>query len=187
MDDKFLPLDLPLRPETWAHRMPQAFLGLAPSFSAMPLPRTPSGDIWNQGSLAALLGPTPSGGILGRLTQLIRPPSGQTAWNPPTFRTAFLQPVLATTAQLNSGTYQSSAPSGSPEPLSANAGFASAPVESLDRPSTDQSIQRNRWPVRSTASAPGAALWTRRLVLSGTRAARSARGLSDAAARSPVR
>src|SRR5215468_9322051 len=96
MDDKFLPLDLPLRPETWAHRMPQAFLGLAPSFSAMPLPRTPSGDIWNQGSLAALLGPTPSGGILGRLTQLIRPPSGQTAWNPPTFRTAFLQPVLAT-------------------------------------------------------------------------------------------
>jgi hypothetical protein len=33
MDDKFPPLDLPLRPETWAYRMPQAFLGLVPAFS----------------------------------------------------------------------------------------------------------------------------------------------------------
>src|SRR5262249_48037981 len=27
MDDKFPPLNLPLRPEAWAYRMPQAFLG----------------------------------------------------------------------------------------------------------------------------------------------------------------
>jgi hypothetical protein len=138
MDDNFPPLDLPLRPDTWAYRMPQAFLGLAPTFSAMPLPPARSGDIWNQGSLAALLGPTPSSGILGRLTQLIRPPSGQTAWNSPTFLTPFLQPVSATTAQLNSSSYQSSVPADSPKSLGANAGFASAPVESFDRPSTDQ-------------------------------------------------
>src|SRR5215831_10303599 len=138
MDDKFPPLNLPLRPETWAYRMPQAFLGLAPTFSTMPTPSAPSSDIWNHGSLAALLGLPSSGGILGQWAQLIGPPTSQTVWNSPTVRTPFLQPVSATTAQLNSGTYQSSAPSGSPEPLSANAGFASAPVESLDRPSTDQ-------------------------------------------------
>src|SRR5215831_8327885 len=78
-DDNFPPLDLPLRPDTWAYRMPQAFLGLAPTFSAMPLPLARSGDIWNRGSLAALLGPSPTGGILGQLTQLVGPPTSQTA------------------------------------------------------------------------------------------------------------
>ena len=125
MDDKFPPLDLPLRPETWAYRMPQAFLGVVPTFSMMPTPPAPSNDIWKHGNLATVFGPPPSGGILGQLTQLVEPPVSQTVWNSPTFRTAFLQPVSATTAQLNSGSYQSSAPSGSPEPLSANAGFAS--------------------------------------------------------------
>jgi hypothetical protein len=139
MDDKFPPLDLPLGPETWAYRMPQVFLGLTPTFSAMPLPPTPSGDIRNQGSLAALLGPSSSTGILGQLTQLIGPPSNQTAWNPPTFRIPFVPPVSATAAQLNSSPYQSRLPSGSPKPFGANAGFASAPVESLYEPSTDQS------------------------------------------------
>jgi len=138
MDDKFPPLDWSLRPETWAYRMPQAFLGLAPTFWTMPTPPSPSSDVGNHRSLIAPFGPPPSRGILGQLTQLIDPPTSQTAWNSPTFLTPFLQPVSATTAQLNSGSYQSSAPSGSPEPLSANAGFASAPVESLDRPSTDQ-------------------------------------------------
>ena len=81
MDDKFPPLDLPLRPETWAYRMPQTFLGLPPTFSAMPPPPARSGDIWNEDSLAALLGPSSSGGILGQLTQLIGPPTSQTASN----------------------------------------------------------------------------------------------------------
>ena len=138
MDDKFPPLDLPLRPETWAYRMPQAFLGVVPTFSTMPTPPAPSDDIWKHGNLATVFGPPPSGGILGQLTHLIEPAASQTVWNSPTFRAAFLQPVSATTAQLNSGSYQSSGPSGSPEPLSANARFASAPVASLDRPSTDQ-------------------------------------------------
>jgi len=138
MDDKFPPLDLPLRPEIWAYRMPQAFLGLTPTFSAMLLPPTPSGGIRNQGSLAALLGSSSSAGILRQLTQLIGPPSNQAAWNPPTFRIPFVPPVSATAAQLNSSPYQSRLP-GSPKPLGANAGFASAPVESLYQPSTDQS------------------------------------------------
>src|SRR5215831_1174721 len=138
MDDKFPPLNLPLRPETWAYRMPQAFLGLAPTFSTMPTPSAPSSDIWNHGSLAALLGLPSSGGILGQWTQLIGPPTSQTVWNSPTVRTPFLQPVSATTAQLNSNSYQSSVPAHSPKSLGANAGFASAPVESLDRPSSDQ-------------------------------------------------
>ena len=138
MDDKFPPLNLPLRPETWAYRMPQAFLGLAPTFSTMPTPSAPSSDIWNHGSLAALLGLPSSGGILGQWTQLIGPPTSQTVWNSPTVRTPFLQPVSATTAQLNSNSYQSSVPAHSPKSLGANAGFASTPVESFDRPSTDQ-------------------------------------------------
>ena len=137
MDDKIPPLDLPLRPETWAYRIPQAFLGLVPAFSAMP-PPAPSSDAWNHGSLTVHFGPPPGRGILGQLTQLIDPPTSQTRWDSPTFRPRFLQPVSATTAQLNSASYQSSAPAGSPNPLGANAGFASAPVESLDRPSTDQ-------------------------------------------------
>jgi hypothetical protein len=65
MDDKFPPLDLPLRPETWAYRMPQAFLGLVPAFSAMP-PPAPSSDAWNHGSLTVHFGPPPGRGILGR-------------------------------------------------------------------------------------------------------------------------
>jgi len=138
MDDKFPPLNLPLRPETWAYQMPQAFLGLAPTFSTMPTPSAPSSDIWNHGSLAALLGLPSSGGILGQWTQLIGPPTSQTVWNSPTVRTPFLQPVSATTAQLNSNSYQSSVPAHSPKSLGANAGFASTPVESFDRPSTDQ-------------------------------------------------
>ena len=136
MDDKFPPLDLPLRPETWAYRMPQAFLGVVPTFSMMPTPPAPSNDIWKHGNLATVFGPPPSGGILGQLTQLVEPPVSQTVWNSPTFRTAFLQPVSATTAQLNSSSYQSSVPAGSPKPLGAR--FTSAPVESFDRPSTDQ-------------------------------------------------
>jgi len=139
MDDKFPPLDLPLRPETWAYRIPQAFLGVVPTFSAMATPPAPSSDIWKHGNLATVFAPPPSGGILGQLTQLAEPLASQTVWNSPTFRTAFLQPVSATTAQLNSSSYQSSVPAGSPKPLGANAGFASAPVESLYQPSTDQS------------------------------------------------
>src|SRR5262245_2270602 len=138
MDDKFPPLDLPLRPETWAYRMPQAFLGVVPTFSTMPTLPAPSSDIWKHGNLATVFGPPPSGGILRQLTQLVEPPASQTGWNSPTFPTAFLQPVSETTAQLNSSPYQSSAPAGSPKPPGANAGLASAPVESLDRPSTDQ-------------------------------------------------
>src|SRR5262249_34832386 len=114
---------------------PQAFLGLAPTFSTMPTPSAPSSDIWNHGSLAALLGLPSSGGILGQWTQLIGPPTSQTVWNSPTVRTPFLQPVSATTAQLNSNSYQSSVPAHSPKSLGANAGFASTPVESFDRPS----------------------------------------------------
>src|SRR5262245_31125843 len=125
MDDKFPPLDLPLRPETWAYRMPQAFFGLAPTFSAMPLPPARSGDIWNQGSLAALLGSSPSGGILGQLTQLIGPPTSQTAWNSPTFRIPFVQPVSAATAQSSSSSDQSTPTAATPKPLGANAEPAS--------------------------------------------------------------
>src|SRR5262249_56724234 len=55
------------------------------------------------------------------------------------FRTPFLQPVSATSGELNSSPHQSHLPSGSPKPLDANAGFASTPVESLYQPSTDQS------------------------------------------------
>jgi hypothetical protein len=139
MDDKFPPLDLPLRPETWAYRMPQAFLGVIPTFSTMPTPPAPSSDIWKHGNLATVFGSPPSGGILAQLTQLTEPPASQTVWNSPTFRTAFLQPVSATTAELNSSPYHSHLPSGSPKPLGANAGFASAPVASLYQPSTDQS------------------------------------------------
>src|SRR5215467_4320533 len=135
MDDKFPPLDWSLRPETWAYRMPQAFLGLAPTFWTMPTPLSPSSDVRNHRSLIAPFGAPPSRGILGQLTQLIDPPSSQTAWHSPTFLTPFL-PASATTAQLNSSSYQSSVPAGSPKPL--GAGFTSAPVESFDRPSTDQ-------------------------------------------------
>jgi hypothetical protein len=138
MDDKFPPLDLPLRPETWAYRMPQAFLGLAPTFSAMPPPAAPSRDIWNHSGLAALLGPPPSGGILGQLTQLVEPPT-QAVWNSPTFRISFLQPGSATTAQSNSSSDQSSLPAGSPKPRGANAGLASVPLESVYYSSADPS------------------------------------------------
>ncbi len=51
MDDKFPPLDLSLRPETWAYRMPQAFLGLTPTFWAMPTPLAPLSDVWNHRGL----------------------------------------------------------------------------------------------------------------------------------------
>src|SRR5262249_47094698 len=146
MDDKFPPLDLPLRPETWAYRIPQAFLGLVPAFSAMPTPPAPSSDAWNHGSLTVHFGPPPGRGILGQLTQLIDPPTSQTRWNSSTFRPRYLQPVSATTAQLNSSSYQGGAPGGSPNPLGANAGFASAPVESLDRPSTDQASNKRGGP-----------------------------------------
>ena len=81
MDDKFPPLNLPLRPETWAYRMPQAFLGLDPTFWAMPTPHAPASDVWNHGSLAVLPASPSSGGILGQLTQLIGPPTSQTVWN----------------------------------------------------------------------------------------------------------
>ena len=117
MDDKFPPLDLPLRPETWAYRIPQAFLGVVPTFSMMPTPPAPSNDIWKHGNLATVFAPPPSGGILGQLTQLAEPLASQTVWNSPTFRTAFLQPVSATTAQLNSSSYQSTVPAGSPSRL----------------------------------------------------------------------
>jgi len=154
MDDKFPPLDLPLRPETWAYRIPQAFLGLVPAFSAMPTPPAPSSDAWNHGSLTVHFGPPPGRGILGQLTQLIDPPTSQTRWNSPTFRPRYLQPVSATTAQLNSSSYQSSAPAGSPNPLGANAGFASAPVESLDRPSTDQASNEMGGPSVQSPAPP---------------------------------
>src|SRR5262249_45587130 len=94
-----------------------AFLGLAPTFSTMPTPSAPSSDIWNHGSLAALRGLPSSGGILGQWTQLIGPPTSQTVWNSPTVRTRFLQPVSATTAQLNSNSYQSSVPAPRPSRL----------------------------------------------------------------------
>src|SRR6516162_4269067 len=136
MDDKFPPLNLPLRPEAWAYRMPQAFLGLAPTLWTMPTPPSPSSDVRNHRSLIAPFGPPPGRGILGQLTQLIDPRTSPTVRNSPTFRTPFLQPVSATTAQLNSSSYQSSVPAGSPKPLGAR--FTSAPVESFDRPSTDQ-------------------------------------------------
>jgi Large polyvalent protein associated domain 23 len=139
MDDKFPPLDWPLRPETWGYRMPQAFLGLAPTFWVMPTPPAPSSDIWNHGSLSTALGAPPGRGILGQLTQLIDPPTTQTVWNSPTFRPPFPQPVSAPTAESNRSSYQSSLPSGSPKPLGANAGFASAPVESIYQSSTDSS------------------------------------------------
>src|SRR6266567_7878851 len=139
MDDKFPPLDLSLRPETWAYRMPQAFLGLTPTFWAMPTPLAPLSDVWNHRGLIAPFGPPPSRGILGQLTQLIDLPTSQTAWNSPTFLTPFLQPVSAKTAQLNSSSYQSSVPAGSPKPLGANAGFASSPVEPVYQPSTHPS------------------------------------------------
>ena len=78
MDDKFPPLDLPLRPETWAYRIPQAFLGVVPTFSAMATPPAPSSDIWKHGNLATVFAPPPSGGILGQLTQLAEPLASQT-------------------------------------------------------------------------------------------------------------
>jgi Large polyvalent protein associated domain 23 len=147
MNDKFPPLDLPLRPQTWAYRMPQTFLGLPPTFSAMSLPPAQSGDIWNEDSLTALLGPSSTSGILGQLTQLIGPPTGQTASNSLTFRMPFLQPVSASTAELNSSPYQNYLPSGSPKPPpGANAGFASTPVESLYQPSTDESSDERGGP-----------------------------------------
>jgi hypothetical protein len=154
MDDKFPPLDLPLRPETWAYRIPQAFLGVIPTFSTMATAPAPSSDIWKHGNLATVFGPPPSGGILGQLTQLVEPPASQTVWNSPTFRTAFLQPVSATTAQLNSSSYQSSAPAGSPNSIGANAGFASAPVESLDRSSTDQASNEMGGPSVQSPAPP---------------------------------
>src|SRR5215471_15618957 len=154
MDDKFPPLDWSLRPETWAYRMPQAFLGPTPTFWAMPTPPAASSDVRNHRSLIAPFGPPPSRGILGQLTQLIDPPTSQTAWNSPTFLTPFPQPVSATTAQLNSSSYQSSASAGSPKPLGANAGFASAPVESLDRPSTDQASNEIGGPSVQSSAPP---------------------------------
>ena len=142
MDDKFPLLDLPLRPETWAYRMPQVFLGLPPTFSAMPLPLAQSGDIWNQGSLAALLGPSPSGGILRQLTQLVGPPTSQTAWNSPTFRFPFVQPVSATAAQSSSSSDQSTLPAATPKPLGANTEPASSTqVESVYQPVTASSSE----------------------------------------------
>ena len=135
MDDKLPPFNWSLRPEARAYRMPQPFLGLAPTFWTMPTPPSPSSDVWTHGSSFAVpLGPPPGRGILGQLTQLIDPPTSQTVWNLPTFRTRFLQPVSGITAQLNSSSYQSSAPADSPKPLGP-AEFASAPV----RPSTDPS------------------------------------------------
>ena len=139
MDDKFPPLNLPLRPEAWAYRMPQAFLGLAPTLWTMPTPPSPSSDVRNHRSLIAPFGPPPGRGILGQLTQLIDPRTSPTVRNSPTFRTPFLQPVSATSGELNSSPYQSHLPSGSPKPLGANTGFASTPVESLYQPPTDQS------------------------------------------------
>lgn len=130
MNDKFLPLDLPLRPQTWAYRMPQTFLGLPPTFSPMPLPPAQSGDIWNEDSLAGLLGPSSSGGILGQLTQLIGPPTSQTAWNSPTFRIPLVQPVSATAAQSSSSSDQSTLPASTPKLLGANAEPASTPTAS---------------------------------------------------------
>lgn len=171
MDDKFPPLDLPLRPETWAYRMPQAFLGVVPTFSTMPTPPAPWSDIWKHGNLATVFGSPPSGGILAQLTQLTEPPASQTVWNSPTFRTAFLQPVSATTAELNSSPYQSHLPSGSPKPLGANAGFASAPVESLYQPSADQSSNEIGGPSVQLPAPRVPLLRTRRLVLLRTRAA----------------
>jgi len=141
MDNKFPPLDLPLRPETWAYRMPQAFLGLTPTFSAMPLPPAQSGDIWNEDSLAALLGPSSSGGILGQLTQLIGPPTSQTAWNPPTFRIPFAQPVSATAAQSSSSSDESTLAASTPKPLGANAEPASTQVEPVYQPTTASSSE----------------------------------------------
>jgi hypothetical protein len=139
MDDKFPPLDLPLRPDTWAYRMPQAFLGLAPTSWAMPRPPAPSSDVWNDRSLIVPFGPPPGRGILGQLTQLIDPPTNQTVWSSPTFLTPFLQPVSTTTAQLNSSSHQSSVPAGLPKPLGANPGFTSAPLESAYQSSADPS------------------------------------------------
>jgi Large polyvalent protein associated domain 23 len=153
MDDRFPPLNLPLRPETWAYRTPQAFLGLAPTFWAMPTPHAPASDFWNHGSLAALPAPPSSGGILGQLTQLVEPPTSQTVSNSPTFRIPLVQPGSATTAELNSGPYQSHLPSGLPKTLGANAGIASTPVESLYQPSTDPSSNERGGPsVQSPAS-----------------------------------
>src|SRR5262245_27392895 len=154
MDGKFPPLDLPLRPETWAYRMPQAFLGLVPAFSAIPTPPAPSSDAWNHGRLTVHFGLPPGRGILAQLTQLIDPPTSQTRWNSPTFRPRYLPPFSATTAQLNSSSYQSSAPAGSPNPLGANAGFASTPVESLDRPSTDQASNEMGGPSVQSPAPP---------------------------------
>jgi Large polyvalent protein associated domain 23 len=139
MDDKFPPLDLSPRPETWAYRMPQAFLGLTPTFWAMPRPPAPSSDVWNDRSLIVPFGPPPGRGILGQLTQLIDPPTNQTVWSSPTFLTPFLQPVSATTAQLNSSSHQSSVAAGLPKPLGANPGFTSAPLESVYQSSADPS------------------------------------------------
>ncbi len=157
MDDKFPPLNLPLRPETWAYRMPQAFLGLDPTFWAMPTPHAPASDVWNHGTLAVLPASPSSGGILGQLTQLIGPPTSQTVWNSPTVRTPFLQPVSATTAQLNSSSYESSVPAGSPKPLGANAGFASAPVEPVYQPATASSSEEvGGASVPSSVPVPGA-------------------------------
>jgi hypothetical protein len=139
MNDKFPPLDLPLWPQTWAYRMPQTFLGLPPTFSAMPPPPAQSGDIWNEDSLAALLGPSSSGGILGQLTQLIGPPTSQTAWNSPTFRIPFVQPVSETAAQSSGSSDQSTLPASTPKPLGANAEPASTQVESVYQPATASS------------------------------------------------
>jgi len=57
MDDKFASLDLPLRPEAWAYRMPQSLLGLVPTFWALPTLPAPSSGLWNHPSLTATLGP----------------------------------------------------------------------------------------------------------------------------------
>lgn len=141
MNDKFLPLDLPLRPQTWAYRMPQTFLGLPPTFSPMPLPPAQSGDIWNEDSLAGLLGPSSSGGILGQLTQLIGPPTSQTAWNSPTFRIPLVQPVSATAAQSSSSSDQSTLPASTSKPFGANAEPASTQVESVYQPATASSSE----------------------------------------------
>src|SRR5262245_56298463 len=135
MDDKLPPFNWSLRPEARAYRLPQRFLGLAPTFWTMPTPPLPSSDVWTRGRISPIpLGPPPGRVMLGQLTQLIDPPTSQTVWNLPTFRTRFLQPVSEITAQLNSSSYQSSAPADSPNPLGP-AEFASAPV----RPSTDPS------------------------------------------------
>ena len=147
MDDKVSPFTWSLQPEAWAYRMPQPFLGLAPTFWALPTLPAPSSGLWNHPSLTATLGLPPGRGILGQLTQLIDPRTSPTLRNSPTFRTPFLQPVSATTAELNSSPDQNHLPSGSPKPPpGANAGFASTPVESLYQPSTDQSSHERGGP-----------------------------------------